>query len=124
MKHEDSGTIVGYSGFILFEECYEYNENACYITDSYELAKEFMEDNCGYSSDDYRIDKISFGDIMKDCGCSSGEYAMESKAFSIFKEIAERNRVIYKAEKWDPDYSLTVVKIENTNKVPVCPPFE
>ncbi|MCG2710846.1 MAG: hypothetical protein L6420_08310 [Elusimicrobia bacterium] len=119
MKYKDSVTIVGYSGFILFEQCYEYNENACYITDSYESAKEFMEDNCG-SSNDYRIDKISFGDIMKDYGCSCGEYAMESGAFSIFKEIAVRNNVRYKAEKWDIDPSLTVVEIEDINKGPNC----
>ena len=26
--------IIGYSGFDVFEECYGYNENACYMVDS------------------------------------------------------------------------------------------
>jgi len=33
------GTIIGYSAFRLFDECYEYNENACYIADSPESLK-------------------------------------------------------------------------------------
>jgi hypothetical protein len=111
MNDQDSDKIIGYSGFILFEACYEYNENACFIADNEKLAKEFM-DNCGHSTDDYRVDKIRFADILKDYGCSSGEYAMEPKAFSIFKEIAGRTNMKYEAEKYDFDSSLTVVEIE------------
>ena len=112
MKYPDLKTVVGYSGFILFEECYEYNENACFIADNENLAKDFMN-NCGFSPDDYRINKVKIKDIMNDYGCSSGEYAMESKAFSIFKEIAERNNIKYEADKFDLDPSLIVVKVRD-----------
>lgn len=111
MNDQDVDKIIGYSGFILFEECYEYNENACFIADNETLAKEFM-DNCAHSTADYRIDKIRLADILKDYGCSSGQYAMEPKAFSVFKEIAERTNMKYEAEKFDDDPSLTVVEIE------------
>ena len=84
MKYKDKGKVIGYSGFIIFEECYEYNENACFIADTQELAKEFMN-NCGYSSADYRIDEVTFAEIMNDYGFSSGEYAIESNAFLKFK---------------------------------------
>lgn len=112
MKYFDFKTVVGYSGFVLFEECYEYNENACFIADDENLAKDFMN-NCGLSPDEYRIDKVKFEDIMNDYGCSSGEYAMESKAFSIFKEIAERNNIKYEADEFDLDASLMVVQVSD-----------
>ncbi len=38
---------------------------------------------------------------------------MESKAFSIFKEIAERNNIKYEADKFDLDPSLIVVKVRD-----------
>lgn len=110
MKYQDKKRVIGYSGFIIFEECYEYNENACFIADTQELAKEFMN-NCGYSSSDYRVDEVTFIDIMNDYGFSSGEYAMESKAFVKFKETANKNDVKYEAVPYDGDPSLTVVNI-------------
>ena len=39
MDDQDSEKIIGYSGFILFEECYEYNENACFIEYNETLSK-------------------------------------------------------------------------------------
>ncbi len=102
--------ILGYSGFIIFDECYEYNENACFIADTRELAKEFMN-NCGHSVSDYRIDPVTFGDIINDYGCSSGEYAMEAIAFSKFKEIANEENVKYQASQFEFDSTLMVVNI-------------
>jgi len=29
-ENKNSETIIGYSAFRLFDECYEYNENACF----------------------------------------------------------------------------------------------
>ena len=43
MNCANSKTIVGYSGFIVYEDCYEYNENACYLADSKDAARQFTE---------------------------------------------------------------------------------
>ncbi len=109
MKYQDRDS-VGYSGFIIFDECYEYNENACFIADTQELAKEFMN-NCGYSISDYRIDAVTFGDILDDYGCSSGEYAMEPIAFSKFKKSAKKDNIKYEAAQFELDPTLTVINI-------------
>ena len=110
MRYQDKDRIIGYSGFIFFDESYEYNENACLIADTQELAKEFMS-NCNYSSADYRIDKVTFADIMNDYGFSSGEYAMEGKAFLKFKEIANKNAIKFEAIPFELDPSLMVINI-------------
>ena len=102
--------IMGYSGFIIFDECYEYNENACIISNTQESAKEFM-DNCGHSVSDYRIDQVTFDDIINDFGCSSGEYAMESVAFSKFRKMAIEENVKYESVEFDYDPALTIVNI-------------
>lgn len=107
-KYKNSDVVIGYSGFILYEECYEYNENECYISDTEEMAKEFMN-GCGHS--DYRVDAITFHEIMNDYGCSSGGYAMEKNAYSKFTKIAEENGVKYKAEKYFGE-PLMVVNID------------
>ena len=102
--------IMGYSGFIIFDECYEYNENACIISNTQESAKEFM-DNCGHSVSDYRIDQVTFDDIINDFGCSSGEYAMESVAFSKFRKMAIEENVKYESVEFEYDPALTIVNI-------------
>lgn len=111
MKKEYKNIKVGYSGFILFEECYEYNENACYLADSQDVAMQFMLD-CGYDKSDFRIDEISLNDLMNDYGCSSGEYVMEKLAFENFKIIANENGIKYKVEEYDFDSTLMVVNIQ------------
>lgn len=35
--------IIGYSGLYLFEECYKYLENPCYITNTPEAAVDLMK---------------------------------------------------------------------------------
>lgn len=110
MSKEYKYMKIGYSGFILFEECYEYNENACYIADSKDVAKQFMLD-CGYDKSDFRIDEISLKDLMNDYGCSSGEYAMEKLAFENFKIIADENGIKYKVEEYDLDPTLLIINI-------------
>lgn len=113
MSKEYKNIKIGYSGFILFEECYEYNENACYLADSKDVATQFMMD-CGYDKSDFRIDEISLNDLMNDYGCSSGEYAMEKFAFEKFKIIAEKNGIKHEVEEYDLDPTLMVVNIETT----------
>ena len=34
--------VIGYSGFDVFEECYGYNEDACYVADTEASANRFM----------------------------------------------------------------------------------
>nr|WP_320117431.1 hypothetical protein [uncultured Marinifilum sp.] len=110
MEKEYQNVVVGFSGFILFEECYEYNEDACYISESEDAATKFMLD-CGYRKSDFRIDKVLFKDILNDYGCSCGEYAMESVAYHKFKQIAETNNLEFTAEPFDFKPTLMVVDI-------------
>jgi len=102
--------IIGFSGFILFEECYEYNENACYLADTQDVADQFMLD-CGYRKSDYRIDKITIKDILNDYGCSCGEYAMENNAFIKFKKVADNKGIKFEVEPFELDPTLKVVNI-------------
>jgi hypothetical protein len=115
MNYDKLTAIIGASGFVLYEECYEYNEDACYLAGDKEAAKKFML-NCGYSESEYRIDAVSFADIMKDYGYSSGEYAMERKACSEFKRIAEENSVNYESKEFYCDSMLMVVNINTTQE--------
>ncbi len=110
MEEKYLNVIIGFSGFILFEECYEYNENACYISKSEDAANHFMQD-CGYGKSDYRIDEVRLKDILNDYGCSSGEYAMEYAAYNKFKQIAETNRIKFTVEPYDFDPTLMVVNL-------------
>ena len=56
--------IIGYSAFEFSEECYEYNENACYVADNPETLKQFLT-NAMFDVNDYRIDTIKLSDILK-----------------------------------------------------------
>ena len=115
MKKEYSKIVIVYSGFIKYEECYEYNENACFLADSHEIASKFMTE-CGYEKSDFRIDTIYFQDLIDDYGCSCGEYAMEKIAFENFKRTAEENGVEYKVEEYDLDPTLMVVNVKTMPK--------
>ncbi len=110
MSEDYKDIKIGCSGFILFEECYEYNENACYIADTLNMAEQFMID-CGYDRSDFRIDEISINDLLNDYGCSCGEYAMEKLTFENFKLIAKGKNINYESEKFDRELDLMVVNI-------------
>ncbi len=58
-----SDMLIGYSAFKIFDECYEYNENACYIADTPVSLKEFL-DGAMLSVEDYRIESVSISDIL------------------------------------------------------------
>ena len=102
--------IFGYSGFLVDEQCYEYNENACFIAGSKALAVEFMN-NCFHSPSSYKIDPVSINELIEDYGCSCGEFAMDIQAFTKFVEIAQRSNLEYEAEVWDMNSSVTIVNI-------------
>ncbi len=86
---EDAEMIIGYSAFSQWDECYEYNENACFIGDSPKSLKKFIE-GAGFSMGDYRIDPVKLSDITCDYGCSSGEYAMELEALKRFEGTVDQ----------------------------------
>ena len=117
---KNDNPIIGYSAFILFDECYEYNENACYIADSEESLKNFLED-ATFNINDYRFDAIKLSDIIHDYGCSCGEYAMEPEALKKFKQVSN---VPYTVEPYDDPFNsgepdLFIVNIDQEkNKGP------
>ncbi|MEX1026444.1 MAG: hypothetical protein WD049_00330 [Candidatus Paceibacterota bacterium] len=111
MGQQECETVVGYAVFDTFEECYEYNENACMIADSQKNARAIMQRSFS-DAEDCRIDAITFRDIMCDFGASCGEYAMESQAFDAFKRIAALNNVTFTSETYDGVETLLVVQVD------------
>ncbi|MCP3966538.1 MAG: DUF1186 domain-containing protein [Lentisphaerae bacterium] len=114
---KNNNPIIGYSAFGLYDECYEYNENACYIADSTESLKEFLQD-ATFNINDYRLDTIKLSAIIDDYGCSCGEYAMEPEALKRFKEVVEG--LTYSVEPFDDPFNdgepdLFVVHIDRKN---------
>jgi len=109
MPHQPED-IIGYSGFDLDEECYGYNEDACYIAGTRALSAEFMNDS-SYSLGDYRIDPVSLNDMIEDYGCSCGEFAMDMEAFTRFAEVAKSSNIEYEVKDWYMDSSLKIVNI-------------
>ncbi len=111
MDLQQAQAHVGYSVFETFEECYQYNENACIIAATRAAADVFALDG-DTPADDCRIDAVCFGDVMRDYGGSLGEYAMERDAFVRFKATAEFNGIPFRFEPYDGDESLLVVEID------------
>ncbi len=102
---------VGYSIFETSQECWQYNENACFIASTHATAEEFLR-NGWTPANECRIEAISFADIMRDFGYSGGEYAIERDAFRRFQQIAQRNDIRFASEPYDGDDSLLVVEID------------
>ena len=111
MSDSDSRALIGYSVFDIGQECYEYNENACYIAASSDAAQQFLE-VASTAPSDARVEPVHWGDLLRDFGCSGGEYAMEANAFARFRRLAEGHAVLFEAEAYDGDDSLMVVEIE------------
>ncbi len=111
MDSRTDETHVGYSIFDTVEESYQYNENACFVAETRAAAEAFLRE--GYTDPgDCQIEAISFGDIMRDYGVSSGEYAMERSAFLRFRVAAEDSGIKFSAKPYEEDDSLLVVEIE------------
>lgn len=111
MSDESSGVCIGYSVFDTNEECYGYNESACYVAATRESADAFR-DACGIHSDAARIDSVMLDDLVGDFGGSSGEYAMEAAAYARFQQLAQQHNVTFEAEAYDRGGSLLVVQID------------
>ena len=111
MSAEDRTLLIGYSVFDTAQECYEYNENACFIASTLQSAEEFLDVACADPADG-RVDAVCWNDLLRDFGCSGGEYAMEADAFARFRSLAEEHNVSFEAAAYDGDDSLMVVEIE------------
>ena len=104
--------FIGYAAFDYFEDAYFYNENACYIADSQASLKELIE-NSNAMLGEYRIDSISFDDLLRDFGVSCGEFALKGEALKRFEAIGKKSKLKYSKEVYDDWKSgLYVVKIE------------
>ena len=103
--------IIGYSGFDIYEDCYQYYENSCYIADTPESAENLMK-NSYISPRDYRIDPVAIDQIMNDYGVSCGDFAMEKEAFERFRYIAEQNKIQFSANEEGWDYPIMIVIVE------------
>jgi len=108
---DQNAEIVGYSVFELFEECYVYNENECYIAATEDLAVDLMK-AYSYSKDECRIDPVTLDDMLKDYGCSSGSFALDLQAYARFVELAKNRNLQYEAKDWDMDPSTKIVYID------------
>ncbi len=107
MDKKSKNKVIGYSVFILFEECYEYVENACFLAGSYGSAAI----NCRYDKSNIRVDEISIDMLINDYGCSSGEYTMEQLAFEKFRKVADEKGLKYTFKDFYMDENLKVVNL-------------
>jgi len=111
MTAESEATWIGYSVFDTSQECYEYCENACYIAANTQSAKRFLDTS--FFPGDCEIHSVSWDDLLKDYGCSGGEYAMEADVFARFKSLAQQHGVSFDAEVFYGDDSIMVVEINH-----------
>ena len=111
MDLQQAQAHMGYSVFETFEECCQYNENACFIAATRESADVFRCDG-DTPADECRIEAVCFGEIMRDFGGCCGEYAMEREAFVRFRKTAELNGIRFRCEPYGGDDSLLVVEID------------
>ena len=111
MTEKNEATLIGYSVFDTGQECYEYNENACYIAANQPAAKRFL--TTSFFPEDCEIHSVSWDDLLKDYGCSCGEYAMEAEVFDRFKALAQQHGVTFEVEPFDGDVLLMVVEIDH-----------
>ena len=102
--------VIGYSGFDVLEECFEYNENACFIAATAPAADRFMRD--AFMMPDYRIVPVTLSQIMSDYGGSVGEFAMEKEAFNRFRDAATEAGVVFETETDPFDPELIMVTVE------------
>ena len=112
MSTDASAFLIGYSVFDTSEECYEYNENACMIAATMDGARRILR-NAMFGAEDAEFHPVSWNDLLRDYGCSSGEYAMEADAFTRFQRLARQHGVSFEAEAYDGDDSLMVVEIDH-----------
>jgi hypothetical protein len=92
--------LIGYSAFDKFEQAYLYNENACVIMDEPRSMRKFIED-AYLSMADHRIEAVKISDLLRDYGCSCGEYLLETRALARFEAVAKVAGIKYIVERED-----------------------
>ena len=112
MSTDASEFLIGYSVFDTSEECYEYNEDACMIAATMDGARRILR-NAMFGPEDAEFHPVSWNDLLRDYGCSGGDYAMEAAAFARFQRLAQQHGVLFEAEAYDGDDSLMVVEIDH-----------
>lgn len=110
MATKENEPVIGYSGFETFEECYGYDEDACFIAGSEAAADRFMQGLL--MMPDYRIVPVTLSQIMDDYGASLGEFAMEKGAFERFRAAATEAGIDFEAKPNSYDPELFVVTVE------------
>jgi hypothetical protein len=106
--------IIGYSGFDVFEECYGYNEDACYVADTEASANRFMR--AAALGREYRIEPVTLSQMMDDYGSSLGEFAMEKGAFARFRAAASEAGIQFDTSAVDLCPDLTLVYVEGVKR--------
>jgi hypothetical protein len=62
MSVHDARVLIGYSVFDTSQECYSYNENACFIASTRQAAEEFLNVAC-MDSRDGRVDVVDWDNL-------------------------------------------------------------
>ncbi len=106
--------IIGYSGFDVFEECYGYNEDACYVADTEASANSFMR--AAALGQEYRIEPVTLSQMMDDYGSSLGEFAMEKEAFARFRAAASEAGIRFDTNAVDFCPDLTLVNMDGVKR--------
>lgn len=60
--NNNSDVLIGYSARSIFDDCYEYNENACYVADTPETLQNFLV-NAMLPAEDYQICPVRLSDV-------------------------------------------------------------
>jgi hypothetical protein len=114
---EQNSPIIGYSGFDVFEECYGYDEDACYIADTEAAAHHFMQ--VASMSGAYRIEPVTLSRIMDDFGFSLGEFTMERTAFTVRVNLGGLTEDVIARPRLTPAKVRTTVTIRGQENVRV-----
>ena len=109
---EAKDAIIGYSGFDILEQCYGYNEDACYVADTEASADDFMR-GAAFTEEEYTIEAVTLSRIMDDYGSSLGEFAMEKEALARFRAAAS-DGVEFKTRSIDGLPELTLLNVKGT----------
>jgi len=102
--------IIGYSAYNTHLEAFEYNEDECFIADSIESLKVFIDDT-GFHWDEYKFGPVWMSDILDDYGVSNGRFCMEPEALARFEKAARSLGVIYHIEDYMEDFKNVEVDL-------------
>ena len=91
---------IGYSALDRFEECFEYNENECYVADSARSLRAFLT-GANLDVNDYAVVSVRMSDILADYGVSGGRFCMELVALKRFRRAADARGIAYSLEQYD-----------------------